>query len=467
MSVTTPLPVHEVRAVVNDNTVELSVLGKQETLTVDTYGDVRKEIMGRVVKLASGLGSDVRLVVHDQTGQWRLVAQPDGQLREDDLEPPASDDPPTHIIPPPTQSQSQSQSQSSLLEVRPVATVAPLPAHDSVAADEERSDAVAVEVAAVEVEVEVELLAGGATRASFIISERRERAATNGWRGLVARTTGLQVPASEAEQGRRRNVKAVSQHWTGPRKIAVVNGKGGVGKTVTNAMLAAVFARDGGAGVLAWDNNDTRGTLGWRTETGPHDATVQDLLPAAARLLSPTAQIADLAEFVHHQSRDKYDVLRSNPKLLATKQRITLEDFDALHAVAAKYFRLVFFDSGNDESALRWLRMIDHTDQLVVATTALGESAESGALLLEELKERGEHSAELARNAVVVVLQSEQNGSMATARSIADGFTGLARVAVTIPFDRALHGGALEYDSLNSATQDAWLAAGAAVADGL
>ena len=187
-------------------------------------------------------------------------------------------------------------------------------------------------------------------------------------------------------------------------------------------------------------------------------------LAAAAKVL---LEIADLAEFVHHQSRDKYDVLRSNPKLLATKQRITQEDLDALHSVATKYFRLVFFDSGNDESALRWLRMIDHTDQLVVATTALGESAESGALLLEELKERGEHSAELAKNAVVVVLQSEQNGSMATALRIADGFTGLARVVVTIPFDRALHGGSLEYDSLNTATQDAWLAAGAAVADGL
>ena len=306
-----------------------------------------------------------------------------------------------------------------------------------------------------------------ALRASFIVDERREPAAANGWRGVLARTTGLQVPASEAELGRRGHVQAVSQHWPGPRKISVVNGKGGVGKTLTTAMLTAVFARHGGAGVLAWDNNDTRGTLGWRTEKGPHDATVQDLLPATGQLLSPSSQISDLARYVHHQTGDKYDVLRSNPELLATKQRITQDDFDALHSVAAKYFRLVFFDSGNDESAPRWLRMIDHTDQLVVATTALGESAESGALLLEALHERDEHSAALARNAVVVVLQSERNGTLAEAQRIADGFSGIARAAVTIPFDRALHGGALRYDSVSTATQNAWLAAGAAVADGL
>ncbi|WP_241980371.1 hypothetical protein [Cryobacterium glaciale] len=111
--------------------------------------------------------------------------------------------------------------------------------------------------------------------------------------------------------------------------------------------------------------------------------------------------------------------------------------------------------------------MIDHTDQLVVATTALGESAESGALLLEALSERDEHSASLARNAVVVVLQSERGSTLSDAKRVADGFTELARMAVTIPFDRALHGGALRYDAVRSSTRAAWLRAGAAVADGL
>src|SRR3546814_9889257 len=72
---------------------------------------------------------------------------------------------------------------------------------------------------------------------------------------------------------------------------------------MTTAMRAAVFARHGGGSVLAWDNNDTRGTLGWRTETGPHDATVQDLLPETSRLLEPAAGIGEIAGFVHHQTR--------------------------------------------------------------------------------------------------------------------------------------------------------------------
>ena len=55
---------------------------------------------------------------------------------------------------------------------------------------------------------------------------------------------------------------------------------------MTTAMLAAVYARHGGGNVLAWDNNDTRGTLGWRTEQGFYDTTIRDLLPAAPHLLA-------------------------------------------------------------------------------------------------------------------------------------------------------------------------------------
>ncbi len=303
-------------------------------------------------------------------------------------------------------------------------------------------------------------------RVSFLVQDAPQEPAKKGWRGLLSRS-GIQVPPSADELAERSDARAVSQHWPGPRTISVANGKGGANKTPTTAILSAVFARYGGAGVLAWDNNETRGTLGWRTEQGPHEGTVHDLLPHSQRLLSPAAQSSDLSHYVHHQAGDKYDVLRSNPLALSADQRITRGEFDALHSVASKYFRLVFVDSGNDESAERWQQMIDRTDQLVIATTALGEHAEAGALLLEALLQRDERSALLAENAVVIVSQSEKTSKFSTAESIANGFVGLARRTVTIPFDEALHGGKLRFENLAPATQRAWLAAAAAVATGL
>ena len=299
---------------------------------------------------------------------------------------------------------------------------------------------------------------------SFLTENRDEAPAEAGWRGLLARM-GVKVQPSPAELAERADERAVSQHWPGPRTIAIVNGKGGANKTPTTILLSALLARYGGSGVLAWDNNPTRGTLGWRTEQGPHENTVLDLLPRTDALLAPDARAAELAHYVHHQTRDKYDVLRSHPEVLATDQRITAADFDALHTVASKYFRLIIIDSGNDESAESWLRMIDHTDQLVVATTTREEHAESGRLLLDELSRRDAHSAGLAENAVVIVSHASTNE--AGPKAITEGFSRIAREAVAIPYDPKLSGRPLHYDALDRRTKRAWLRAAAAVAGGL
>jgi len=303
-------------------------------------------------------------------------------------------------------------------------------------------------------------------RQSFLVREQIEEPATTGWRGLATRA-GIRMSPSEEERAERADVLAVSQHWPGPRTIAIVNGKGGAGKTPSTVLLSGVFARYGGAGVLAWDNNQTRGTLGWRTEQGPHESTLLELLPQVDRLLSTSAQSADLAHYVHHQTRDRFDVLRSKPMALAQEQRIEPEDVDAIHAVASKYYRLIFIDSGNDESDPMWRRMIDHADQLVVATTTRDDHAEAGALLLEALADRDERSAHLADNAVVIVTQADPKATPADMQRVAAGYREITREAVTIPFDQAMVDGVLHYGALRPTTQRKWLAAAAAVARGL
>ena len=232
-------------------------------------------------------------------------------------------------------------------------------------------------------------------------------------------------------------------------------------------MLAAVYAREGGGNVLAWDNNDTRGTLGWRTEQGLYDTTLRDLLPAARR-----------------SSRARMRGCRTSPGSCTTKPPTgttcsaptrncsppisgsQAAEFDLLMQVAARYYRLVIFDSGNDESAERWLRMIDNSYQLVIPTLANPESAESAILLLDALRGRDERSAALADHAVVVVTQSEPTGG-AAARRIADGFRPHVRAVQIIPFDPALKAGQLRFDALRPRTRDAWLSVAATAAETL
>ncbi|PLC10701.1 hypothetical protein AUQ48_16720 [Kocuria flava] len=113
---------------------------------------------------------------------------------------------------------------------------------------------------------------------SFIATDSSlaEAPAIHGWRGMLNRM-GLHLTPGPAEVAEREDLAAVSRHWVGSRTIAVVNQKGGANKTPTVALLAAQFARHGGAGVLAWDNNEAMGSLGWRTEGAGHDATALDV----------------------------------------------------------------------------------------------------------------------------------------------------------------------------------------------
>ncbi|WP_346769077.1 MinD/ParA family ATP-binding protein [Crystallibacter degradans] len=299
---------------------------------------------------------------------------------------------------------------------------------------------------------------------SFLIGDPAVQPASQGIRGVLTRM-GIRVSPSAAELAERADIRAVSQHWPGARTIAVVNRKGGANKTPTVAALSAVFARYGGGGVLAWDNNENQGTLGWRTEQGPHSSSVLDLLRDQEDLLSPGAHNGLLAHYVHHQTEDKYDVLRSDENDEGDHE-IQGHEVDAVHAVAAKYYRLIVMDSGNTARAANWRAMINHTDQLVIPTTTMEDRAEAAKLTLQTLAARDSRGNWLAENAVVIISQWKPE-DRDEARRIADGFSSLVRKVVTVPYDQALKAGRIRYTALKPETQRAWLAAAAAVAGGL
>lgn len=310
---------------------------------------------------------------------------------------------------------------------------------------------------------------------SFLVSEPVLEPATQGWRGALTRL-GFRMDPSAAELAERDDIRTVSQHWPGPRTIAVVNRKGGANKTPTVVMLSAILARYSGAATVAWDNNESQGTLGWRTEKGGHDNSVLDLIDSSQTLLSPSAQAAEIARFVHHQTSDKFDVLRSDENDEGDHE-VTAEEVGIAHQVLTRYYRLLVMDSGNTSRAANWRQMIHHTNQLVVPVTAIEDRAEAARLTLQTLEARGGHDAELARNAVVIVSEStDAKRSMSgdalkrakdEARRIAEGFAPHVRAVVRIPYDPALINGPIRYDALQPATQRAWLAAAAAVAKGL
>lgn len=478
---TTPevLAFPNIKAIISANgTAEVIVAGNSRVVPDgSSLQELRDNALALVLTEAKTLQRAVRVSIEDPEGQGELIVHPDNRVESVsyDTKPTrrraeAPTTTPETVAPPvietvPTASPTPAR---PAVEEKPVA---PEPANQPVAA--------AHAPAAATVEAAPAVTEPPATRrslkeTSFLVSAPVLEPATRGWRGSLTRL-GFRMDPSPEELVEREDIRTVSQHWPGPRTIAVVNRKGGANKTPTVVMLSAILARYSGAATVAWDNNESQGTLGWRTEKGAHDRSVLDLIDSSTELLSPSTNAAEIAKFVHHQTADKFDVLRSDENEEGDHE-VTAEEVDIAHQVLTRYYRLVVMDSGNTARAANWRRMIDHTNQLVVPVTAIEDRAEAARLTLQTLESRGGHDAELARNAVVIVSEStDAKRSMsgdalkrakAEAQRIADGFEPFVRAVVRIPYDPALVNGPIRYEALQPATQRAWLAAAAAVAAG-
>src|SRR5947207_12634927 len=64
----------------------------------------------------------------------------------------------------------------------------------------------------------------------------------------------------------------------GSKVLAFANPKGGVHKTTASVLAAATIGSARGRGVLAWDDNELRGTLGLRAGSARHARTIRHLV---------------------------------------------------------------------------------------------------------------------------------------------------------------------------------------------
>src|SRR4029453_4396007 len=96
-----------------------------------------------------------------------------------------------------------------------------------------------------------------------------------------------------------------------PRGLAFANPKGGGHKTTAQLPAAAAIGSVRGRGVLAWDDNELRGTLGLRAGSARHARTIRHLIADLGEIRAEAGY--GLPEALHgylrHSSDGSYDVL--------------------------------------------------------------------------------------------------------------------------------------------------------------
>ena len=292
--------------------------------------------------------------------------------------------------------------------------------------------------------------------------------ATRGWQGALTKLTGggISPRPGRKERADLERLERIRRPLAGPRNIAVVNLKGGAHKTTSSLMIAATLGVTRGGNVLAWDNNETRGTLGWRGLPTDHHRTVVDLLHDIDRMRSPEASAADLDPFVRPQGAMRFDILASDedPGSMAS---IDAEAFSELNDALSRFYRIKVIDTGNNVRASNWLAAVENADQLVIVSTVREDTFNAAAWMIDELRATG--LAGQVDPAVTTLSHGAKGGIDPTLRKrLLTHFGAHTRAVVEVPFEQHfVDGSHLDWSRVHPRTKSAWLDATALIIDGL
>jgi MinD-like ATPase involved in chromosome partitioning or flagellar assembly len=292
--------------------------------------------------------------------------------------------------------------------------------------------------------------------------------ATWGWQGRVRRWTGglVQPRMGRAERAHLQARGLIQRDFAGPRTIAFINPKGGAAKTTGVLAAGYTFGTVRGGGVVAWDNNETRGTLGIRGTRSTHRNTTRELLEDLERFTDVyQSRIGDLGAFVRSQGDAHFDVLASDERPDVTGI-IRAEDFTAVHRLLQRFYRIILVDTGNNMRAENWLAAAETADLLVVTSTIREDTGYSGLWMLDALQDAGYQ--DLEHKTITVLCDPSPTVDTALARDLTAVYEQRTRAVYRVPYDPALvSGSVVPYAQLSAETRRCWLEACAGIAAAL
>jgi MinD-like ATPase involved in chromosome partitioning or flagellar assembly len=297
---------------------------------------------------------------------------------------------------------------------------------------------------------------------------QRVAAASWGWRGAVRRWSGgtIRPAMGLKEVAYERDRAMIQKDFGGPRTIAFVNPKGGAAKTTSALAAGFTFGTVRGGGVVAWDNNETRGTLGIRGLRGAHRNTTRELLDDLGRFKEVFESGAgDLATFVRSQGDARFDVLASDERPDVTGM-IKGDDFAQVHRLLASRYEVILVDTGNNLRAENWLAAAHAADVLVVTSTVREDTGYSGLWMLDALQDSGYEN--LKYKTITVLSDPSPMVDPKLVQDLEEVYEQRTRAVYRVPYDPALVAGSVvPYEQLSEATTRSWLRACAGMAAAL
>ncbi len=259
----------------------------------------------------------------------------------------------------------------------------------------------------------------------------------------------------------RELVRQVGIPISGTRRVVVVSIKGGVGKTTTVAVTGSMLAGLRRDKVVALDASSDWGTLAARLSVVPKQS-VRDLAARGRHAVSERGVLAQLAA-----SPSGLLVVGSDPQSLVTGVLTEEEYAQTLHLL--EYVgNVIVTDVGAGLQQPFLAAALNGCDQLVVASAATWDAAQSAGAALDWLAVRG--YAQLVERSLVVVnnLYPPRRRRHGYVRDLKADLGRRARAVHEVPFDPALQpGGRILLRKLSAAARQAYLEIAADIMSGV
>ncbi|MFD3402209.1 chromosome partitioning protein [Kribbella sp. NPDC058693] len=285
----------------------------------------------------------------------------------------------------------------------------------------------------------------------------REAPAERGVRSM------LKLRPGSSERSERIARATAATAFRRPVTIVVANPKGGSGKTPTTLLLSGALGQARGGGVVAWDNNELRGNMHLRTHDTNSRSTVTDMLQAMPMLTQPDARLGDVAAYLRHQVSGQYDVLTS---ATTTYAQIEANDFDLIHRLLSRFYKVLVIDTGNNEGSSNWREAMKAADALVIPIKWKSLSCAAAVQMLEELDNQGPEAQRLIRRAVIAVSNGPGDVNKEVEKQLRPYFESRAAAVIDIPTDMHIAAeGPMDHSALQPATRRAALELAARVSE--
>ncbi|MGV9411214.1 MinD/ParA family ATP-binding protein [Nocardia sp. NPDC003693] len=276
-------------------------------------------------------------------------------------------------------------------------------------------------------------------------------------RGALNRV-GFNIGLSPAEQRTEDRRGRIRRPLATTHQIAVLNVKGGVGRTTTVATLGSVFAALRPDRVVAIDANPDFGDLTARTGPHPYGLTLRDL--AKARDIDAFSAVQSFATI----NPADLAVLASPWVPTAVEALSGREYLDAVE-VLRRHYSLMMIDCGTGVLDSATDAVLRTSDAALVVTPATVRGVTGAVATLQWLNSHGLYR--LAAEAVIAIVHQQEGKPVVEVERIEELFAGANHVTRVLPFDEHLaEGGEIDIRMLDRGTVLAFEELAAELADG-